>query len=255
VVTGAGQGLGAAIVRKFAELDARVAVTDINHDQAVATAAEVGSNAVGFELDVSDPMSVERAVSKIESELGPTAVLVNNAGINLVGPSERLSLDRWRRVLAVNIDGVFFCCRAFGALMLSRRAGSIVNIASANAELGAPGRAAYCASKSAVVGLTRSLGVEWASRGVRVNAVEPGYILSPLLSHCFDTGLIQREMLVDRIPSGRLGNPSEVAHAVAFLASTEASYLTGHVLPVDGGYMAYGSPGPASQIPLLDIDL
>jgi NAD(P)-dependent dehydrogenase (short-subunit alcohol dehydrogenase family) len=133
--------------------------------------------------------------------------------------------------------------------MLAQGRGSIVNVASINAEVGMPGRAAYCASKAGLVGLTRVLAVEWASRGVRVNAVEPGYVRTPMVENAIAQGLLAEQAMRDRTPLDRLAEPGEVARAVAFLASKDAAYVTGQALVIDGGYLAYGAPAPASQIP------
>jgi NAD(P)-dependent dehydrogenase (short-subunit alcohol dehydrogenase family) len=249
LVTGAAQGLGAAIAERLAAEGARVAVTDANVDGARREAAAIGDSAIALHLDVRSRASVEEAVAEVEEALGPLTVLVNNAGINRIGPSESLEPELWRQVLEIDLDGVFRCTQVAGARMLARGRGSIVNIASANAEVGSPGRAAYCAAKTGVVGLTRALGVEWAGRGVRVNAVEPGYVHTPLLENCFETGLIDRRRLLDRIPAGRLGDPDDIGRAVCFLASRDAAYVTAQTLAVDGGFLMYGAPAPASEPP------
>jgi 3-oxoacyl-[acyl-carrier protein] reductase len=249
LVTGAAQGLGAAIAARLAAEGGRVIVSDRDFEAAQRSAGKIGDSAIALELDVRSQESIERAVAEATATLGAITVLVNNAGINRVGPSESLDVELWREVLDVNLDGLFRCTQAVGAHMLQAGRGAIVNIASANSEVGSPGRAAYCASKTGVVRLTRALGVEWAGRGVRVNAVEPGYVRTPLLENCFDTGLIERQQLLDRIPAGRLGDPDDIGRAVAFLASRDADYITGQTLAVDGGYLMYGAPAPASQVP------
>lgn len=255
LVTGAARGLGAAIAVRLAAEGATVAVADLDGDGAAAVARELGERHFGLQLDVRSTASVGAAVDAVAERAGGPTVLVNNAGVNRVGPSETLSDEDWWEVVDVNLQGTFRCCRAAGARMLTAGRGAIVNIASANAALGSPGRAAYCASKTGVVGLTRALGVEWAPRGVRVNAVSPGYMSSPMLHRCFETGLIDRERLMDRIPAGRLGGAEDVAAAVAFLVSADAAYITADVLSVDGGFIPYGAPAPASEPPRTDVKL
>jgi NAD(P)-dependent dehydrogenase (short-subunit alcohol dehydrogenase family) len=235
VVTGAAQGLGAAIADALEHAGSRVARTDVE-------AAE-------FELDVTDRASVEQAVEKIAAHVGEPTILVNNAGINRIGPSESLEEERWQRVIEVNLTGTFRCCQVIGARMLRAGSGAIVNVASISANLGMPGRAAYCASKAGIVALTRVLAVEWAARGVRVNAVAPGYVATPMIEQALAEGLLSADAVAARTPAGRLATPAEVAAVVVFLASEDARFVTGETLAVDGGYLAYGAPAAASQVP------
>ena len=234
VVTGAAQGIGAAIADALEAAGARVARTDIAGD---------------LRLDVTDRGSVDSALAEVAERLGEPTILVNNAGINRLGPSESLSDERWQEVVDVNLTGTFRCAQAAGARMLPAGRGSIVNVASISAFVGMPGRAAYCATKAAVVALTRVLAVEWAARGVRVNAVAPGYVGTPMVEQAMAEGLLAEDDLAGRTPMGRVASPAEIADAVVYLASPAARYVTGQTLVVDGGYLAYGAPGRASSVP------
>ena len=249
LVTGAARGLGAAIARALADEGCAVAVSDVDGRAAGELAAEIGSRALGVELDVRDRASVTTAVGRVNERLGEISVLVNNAGVNYVGPSETFDEAVWSDILEINLSGAFRCSQIVGARMLAAGRGSIVNLASVQARRASPGRAAYCASKSGLVGLTQALAVEWGSRGVRVNAVSPGYMKTRLALDAIDAGLMSESELLDRIPVGRLGAAENVASAVVFLASPESEYITGTTVEVDGGYAAFGAPGPASRVP------
>ncbi len=249
LVTGAARGLGAAISRALAREGCAVAAGDVDAAAAAAIAAELGERAIGVEVDVRDRSSVTAAVARTVERLGEITVLVNCAGINHVGPSETQDEALWSDVLEINLSGAFRCSQIAGARMLAAGRGSIINIASIQARRASPGRAAYCASKSGLLGLTQALAVEWAARGVRVNAVSPGYMKTRLALDAIDSGLIAESELLDRIPAGHLGEAEDVANAVIFLAAPESGYVTGTAIEVDGGYAAFGAPGPASRIP------
>jgi NAD(P)-dependent dehydrogenase (short-subunit alcohol dehydrogenase family) len=249
VVTGAGRGMGEAIARRLATNGAKVAVADVDVLTAQAVAASIGEAALAVELDVRSWASVEAAAALVESTLGPVDALVNNAGISRVARSEELPRDWWDAVVDVNLSGTWRCAQVFGRLMVERGRGAVVNLGSAYSEIGAPGRVAYAATKTGVVGITRVLGVEWAGRGVRVNAVEPGYIETPMMQVTLTTGALDRDELVGRIPAGRVGDTDDVARTVAFLLSDAASYITASTLRIDGGHLAYGGIPVASSLP------
>lgn len=249
LVTGAGRGLGAAIARRLADAGARVVVSDIDLDRAESLADDLPGGALAVTLDVTDPASVESAVDEIRERAEEPSVLINNAGIARVGPSERVEWEDWAVVLDTNLNGVFRVTQAVAPGMLRHGAGAIVNIGSANSVFGSPGRAAYSAAKTGVVGLTRALAVEWAARGIRVNAVLPGYIDTRLLRAGFDRGVIEEEYLVGRIPAAQLGSAAQVGSVVTFLASPAAAYVTGQALAVDGGFTVNGAPHPIAAQP------
>jgi NAD(P)-dependent dehydrogenase (short-subunit alcohol dehydrogenase family) len=250
VVTGARAGIGAAIARELAAAGACVGVT--HHERAVAEAlaAELGPEHAGFALDVRSTASVDAAAAAVAERLGEATVLVNSAGINKIGPAESFTDEDWTAILDVNLTGLYRCCRAFGTRMLAAGRGSIVNIASIiGPQVGMPGRAPYSASKAGIVGLTRVLGVEWAGRGVRVNALLPGPVRTPMVETAIAQGIVVDQEVVDRTPAGRWATTEDVARAVVLLCGPDASFITGQTLVVDGGYTAYGAAHAATRIP------
>jgi NAD(P)-dependent dehydrogenase (short-subunit alcohol dehydrogenase family) len=250
VVTGARHGIGAAVARALAEAGARVAVTHHDRSVAVSLAAAIGPEHAGFALDVRSSASVDDAAAAVAETLGETTVLVNSAGINRIGPAESFSDQDWTDVLDVNLTGLYRCCRAFGSRMLAAGRGCIVNVASIiGPEVAMPGRAPYAASKAGIVGLTRVLGVEWAGRGVRVNAILPGPVLTPMVEKAIAEGFVVEQEVADRTPAGRFAQPEDVARAVVLLCSPEAAFVTAQTLVVDGGYSIYGAAHPATRLP------
>ncbi|WP_415184683.1 SDR family NAD(P)-dependent oxidoreductase [Phaeovulum sp.] len=236
LVTGAGQGIGAAIAGALAATGAEVVCTDILKERAEATAADLraqGWKAQAKALDVTDSTGID-ALAKA---LSPLDILVCNAGVVTNTPAEDMTDAEWDKVITVNLTGVFRTCRGFGRRMLEAGRGSIINIGSMSAEIvNVPQpQCHYNASKAGVHHLTKSLAVEWAKRGVRVNAVAPTYIETPLLKELEGTpGLLSRWL--DMTPAGRMGQPHEVASVVQFLASDASSLLTGSILTADAGY-------------------
>ena len=236
VVTGGAAGIGRAISEVLAEAGAKVVIADHNPDAAHALATEL--NAIPLALDVTDPEAAETAAARLAAEHGPAAILINNAGIVQNGPALEIDIADWQRVIDVDLNGVFYTARAFGRHMVAAGKGAVVNTSSMAAEIVVhpQPQIAYNAAKAGVNMITKSLAVEWAGR-VRVNAVAPGYTATELTllgrskPEWFNTWLAG-------IPMGRLATPREIALAVAFLASDAASYITGTVLTVDGGYTA-----------------
>jgi NAD(P)-dependent dehydrogenase (short-subunit alcohol dehydrogenase family) len=244
VVTGAAQGIGRAIIEEYVREGGRAAVLDLNAAAAEACAEDLragGADARAYRCDVADKGSVEDAAGRVADELGPCDVLVNNAGIALMGPSLDFPEDQWRRSLDVMTTGVFFCCQAFGRQMIDGNGGAIVNIASMNARVAFPLRLAYNAAKAAVVSMTEVLAIEWAEHGIRVNAIGPGVTRTDLVDKAIRDGFIDEQAYVARTPMKRLGRPEEIAKAALFLASEEdSSFVTGHFLIADGGWSAFG---------------
>jgi NAD(P)-dependent dehydrogenase (short-subunit alcohol dehydrogenase family) len=250
VVTGARQGIGAAIARGLAGAGARVAVTHHDQSLAAALAEELGPEHAGFALDLRSTASVDTAAADIAERLGEPTVLVNNAGINKIAPAESFTDAEWIDIIDVNLTGTYRCCRAFGTRMLAAGRGCIVNIASiVGSQVGMPGRAPYGASKGGIVGLTRVLGVEWAGRGVRVNALLPGPVLTPMVERGIAQGAIVEQDVIDHTPAGRFADPEDVARAVVLLCSEDAGFVNAQTFVVDGGYTAYGAAGPATRLP------
>jgi len=235
IVTGGAQGIGAAIVEQLAQAGANVAIVDINEEKARATAERIRAHGVEtdvFCVDVSSTDGVQEVVGAIVKRFGRVDVLVNNAGITRDGLLLRMSEKDWDLVLSVNLKSIFNFSKAVAKPMIKQKGGSIINISSVVGLMGNAGQVNYSASKAGVIGVTKSLAKELASRNIRVNAVCPGYIQTAMTDELDEKA---RTALMQLIPAGRLGTPENVAHAVAFLASDAASYVTGETLRVDGG--------------------
>jgi NAD(P)-dependent dehydrogenase (short-subunit alcohol dehydrogenase family) len=243
MVTGGAGGLGAAIAAGAAERGAKVAVTDVDLARAEEVATEIkdqGGEASAWKLDVSQFEDVEGCVAAICEVDGAIDVLVASAGIGLRRPAIALEPKDWQRVIDINLTGSWFCNQAVGRRMIERGGGgSIVNIGSVVGQVGIDtGNANYAASKGGLIGLTKCLAVEWAPFGVRVNVVAPTHFRTPLVDQAMRDNPAMEQRFLDNIPLGRLGLPREIVGAVVFLASDDASMVTGHVLNVDGGHTA-----------------
>lgn len=238
IVTGAGAGIGRAVSMAFAQEGARVALWDVNGKSAMDVAQEIslrGGETVVRQVDVSKAQQVQEAIEELFSSWNRLDVLVNNAGICLLGPIESIQEKDWDRVMEVNLKGVFLCSKAVMNIMKAQGAGCIINMGSIAGKLGGIAVGAhYSASKAAVMCLTKSLAKELAPHGIRVNAIAPGVVETDMTRMI--TGGNWSSYL-SQIPLGRLGNPYEVAKAVLFLASDEASYITGEILDVNGGQL------------------
>lgn len=245
VVTGAGQGIGAACARALGEAGATVIVCDMMADRVETSVAELkklGIKASGATLDVTKSKDVDRVAAEVIKQHGRVDILVNNAGVAKSDvKAEDTSDEHWRFHMDVNLDGLFWCCRAFGRQMLKQKSGAIVNIGSMSGFIvnKPQPQAFYNASKAAVHHLTRSLAAEWAKSGVRVNAVAPTYIETPLTSFGIKENPQMYETWLEMTPMGRVGQPDEIASVVHFLASDAASLMTGSIVLADGGYVCW----------------
>jgi len=240
IITGAAQGIGRAIARRLAHDGFSVAIADQDEARAAETAHEIevgGGTAFSVALDVSDSSSVNRMTSAVLARFGSVEALINNAGIaGPPTPVQECSEENWRRVLAVDLDGVFFCCKAVLPGMLARGSGRIVNIASIAGKEGNPSMAAYSAAKAGVIGFTKALGKEVATSGIYVNCVTPAVIATDILKQVTEETI---RYMTSKIPMGRIGQPEEVAALVSWLCSDECTFSTGAIFDLSGGRATY----------------
>ncbi|MBS0368456.1 MAG: SDR family oxidoreductase [Proteobacteria bacterium] len=243
IVTGAADGIGWATAQALAADGCRVALVDLREDLAQQRADELGSVHRGYRADVSVEADVDAVQRAVIEEFGRVDVLVNNAGIgDQTVPTLEQSIEGFDRVLAINLRGSFLFSRAAAKAMVEQGGGAIVNLASIAAVAGIPGRNAYGAAKAGIAAMTRSMACEWARRGVRVNAVAPGYVRTALIDDLERRGAFDAAAIEARTPLGRMARPEEIAEVIAFLASPRASYVTGATLHADGGWLAFGAP-------------
>lgn len=233
VITGGGSGIGAACCRLFTKEGARVAVLDRDAGAAHTVAVELGADALGVGVDVTDGMQVRAVMAECASRFGRIDILINNAGIAVRRPVEDLEDEDWKRVMDVNLRGAFLCSKY--ALPHISAGGSIIHMSSVVGITGVRNRAAYSASKGGLVALMRNMAVDYASRGIRVNCICPGFVRTPFTAALF-ADEERRNRLTGLHPLGRLGEPEDIARAALFLASDESSWITGHALVVDGGF-------------------
>jgi len=240
MVTGASRGLGRAIAVALAEAGADLALlarSKADLEETAAAASALGRRALVWPADVTVPANVDAAVDAALGALGAIDILVNNSGIALVKPLVETSVDEWRAVLETNLTGAFNLCRAVGRAMIARQRGKVINVASVLGVRGLPGYAAYSASKGGVIMLTKTLALEWARHHIQVNAIAPGWFLTPMNAHAFADDRLRERLLRD-VPARRVGNPEELGPLVVYLASPASDFMTGEVVFIDGGQTA-----------------
>lgn len=248
VITGGAQGLGLAVANSLALLGVRVFILDLQGEKAAEAASKLpGDQHVGIQCDVTDGLARQSVIDNVCATTGRIDILLNNAGIQHHAHAEEMNETKWRQVFDVNVHAMMMMSRDVAvASMLPNESGSIINIGSISSLFGMPRRSVYVTTKTAVLGLTRALATEWGNRGVRVNAIGPGYHLTPLFEEYAQRGAIDAEQIKRRIPMGKLGRSEDIGRAAVFFASDLARYVTGQFLMVDGGYTVYGAPEEVS---------
>lgn len=249
LVTGGASGLGYACAAHLAATGFRVAVIDLSEQAAIKAAKTLGEGHLGLGADVASEVAVDEAIAVILKKYGRLDAAISAAGIpdNFTATVDQ-EVEDWRRLIDIHLTGSYLVARAAGRQMLGQGSGSIIHFSSVAGAFGLPRRNAYTAAKTGIIGLTKALACEWAQAGVRVNAILPGYIETPFVEQLAAAGKLDRDLLRRRTPMGRLGRPEDIAQAVGFMCSPAAEYITGVVLPVDGGWCAYGAAGDAAII-------
>jgi NAD(P)-dependent dehydrogenase (short-subunit alcohol dehydrogenase family) len=251
LVTGAASGLGLATARAFARAGATVVINDLSLPLAGQAAMALGGKHSAVAGDVSDEAQVKAMVAEALDRHGKIDILVNNAGLpDSFTPTVDQSLSHWQRLIDVHLTGTYLVSKTVAPSMIARRSGVILNLNSIAGVLGLPVRTAYSTAKAGIGMLTRVLGCEWGPHGVRVNAVAPGYILTPMTEKLIAEGRIDERRIRKRTPMGMMGSADDIANALLFLASDRARFITAVTLPIDGGYCAFGAPSDA--FPLAD---
>lgn len=248
LVTGAGSGIGQAIALLFAQEGADVAINDVNlpaAEEVAGKARQMGRRAIAIKANVSRPDEVEAMIERVINELGGIHILVNNAGIPpMSGPTlEQDSIEEWDRIVAVNLRGSWLCTRRAGLWMAKHKTGKIVSISSVAGIAGFPQHVPYGAAKAGIINMTRVCAVEWAEYNINVNAIAPGFVMTPLIEQGIKIGAVNTDSVKKSVPFGRYAKPEEIAQAALFLVSEDASFITGVTLPVDGGFLAHGYQG------------
>ncbi len=241
LVTGASRGIGRYLAAGLAKYGAHVIVTGRTISQLEEAAREVrqfGRQCLVVPMDITQPSDIRAGVEKAFEHFGRIDILVNNAGINIPKPALEVTEEDWRRVIDSNLTGLFFCCQAVGRIMVNQKKGKIINISSQTGTVAIQMRAAYCASKAGVNLLTKELALEWGPHNINVNAVAPTFIETPMTKPMFENAAF-KEMVLQKILLGRIGQPKDVLGAVIYLASEASDLVTGHVLLVDGGWTAH----------------
>jgi NAD(P)-dependent dehydrogenase (short-subunit alcohol dehydrogenase family) len=243
IVTGASKGIGKAIALAYAKEGAAVVVASRSMDLLTAVEKQIkteGGDAMALPLDVRNPDSVNVMIENTVKKFGRLDVLVNNAGVSMAHPSETLSEQDWKNALETDLYGVFYGCQAAARVMIPQGGGCIINVTSVYGIVAAPGRLAYCASKAAANMLTKVLAAEWAAKNIRVNAIAPGYTRTELVDDVIARGKISLEAIERRTPMGKIGEVEDMVGIAIYMAGDESSYMTGSVVNVDGGWVAYG---------------
>jgi 2-hydroxycyclohexanecarboxyl-CoA dehydrogenase len=234
VVTGGASGIGLGCARHLVKAGHRLALFDLGEDRVAEAAAGIG--ATGHVVDVTDPAAITAAVAAVRAELGPVEIIVTSAGIDAMGDFATLSLEDWNRGIAVNLTGTFLCIQAVIADMVTAQWGRIVTISSSSAQMGAPGRPQYVASKGGVIALTKALSQDYSRMGITSNTIPPSIIDTPMMRASEAAGLTPVEMVTQMTPVGRLGTPDDVGAMAAFLCSDDGGFITGQQIGVNGGW-------------------